>query len=100
VKLALVAKAGLLGAAPPCSAGGYDIEQSAKRPVDSVGVWERGGYVGIEHHDVGSLSVPGYVLTPDTAAEVILGPHGVSICGAVGSLPHTSVSLGGSPAVR
>jgi len=90
----------LLGAPPPGPAPWHDREKRAESPVDRSRVRKSGCHVGLEDNHVCSRPVPGYVLTADTATEVILGPHRVSVSPTSSSLLHRSVSLGGWPAAR
>jgi hypothetical protein len=91
---------GLLGAVPPGPAGRHHIQKGSKCAVDGPRIREHFGYVGFQQDDVRSFSVSGYVLPSDSSSKVVLGAHRVTITGPLSSLPHMSVSLGGSPAAR
>ena len=52
---------------------------STQRFVDRSRVVERAGDIGLQEHDIGTLSVALVVLPPDPPAQVVLRPHVVFV---------------------
>ena len=64
------------GAAPRTrlsSRGIRHFGERAQSPIDCRRVWEAGGDVGREHHNVRPLAIPRSVLAADAPAKVIVG---------------------------